>query len=135
MKSVFIILNISLLTLLTYRYYNSLLRVIKALDQWLSTKNDWAPSPGDIWQYQETFFCCHNIRGVLMAAKGRGQECCQMSSSAQNSPHNKELSGPNVHSAKVGKHCPRQLIDVEKIFKMGAGEKVIFKACFQLTVF
>lgn len=51
MKSGFVILNISLLTLLTYRYYiyNSLLRGIKALDQWLSTKNDWALSPGDIW--------------------------------------------------------------------------------------
>ena len=35
----------------------------KELDQWFSMGDDFAPHPGDIWQWPETFLGCHDEEG------------------------------------------------------------------------
>lgn len=88
--------------------YLSFLRIpwtdsISVHRQWVTT-GQFCPPPQDIWHCLETFWVvttrrwgecyCHPV--------GRLQGCCQTSYNAQDSPHNKGSSAPNVNTAKAG---------------------------------
>lgn len=95
----------------------------------------WFCAPGDIWQYLETFFYCHDWETGCCSwhLMGRDQGCRKHTVIHKAAPTMKNHPAPSVHSARTEKSWSR----VTKAFGLRADSQVeggiIFRKKLQLN--